>query len=64
MLRQTFPLLNQNAELKLQNLVIHGCEMNGVQKLPISNHTNYQLFERIPAVPVVSSNGGLTAQVI
>ena len=29
-------------------------------KNPVFNHSNYQLFERIPAVPGTSNNRGLT----
>ena len=29
-------------------------------KTPIFDHSNYQLFERIPAVPGTSNNRGLT----
>ena len=29
-------------------------------KTPVFDHSNYQLFERIPAVPATSNNRGLT----
>ena len=35
---------------------------NGYPKTPVFNHSNYRLFEMIPAVPGASNNRGLTVK--
>ena len=66
MLWQMFRLLHGKHELKLQTLAKQWHSMKAFKlfrkypKTPNFDHSNYQLFERIPAVPGTSNNRGLT----
>ena len=60
------PITSRKHELKLQTLAKQWRSMKASQffrkypKTPDFDHSNYRLFERIPAVPGTSNNRGLT----
>ena len=60
MLWQMFWLLHGKHKLKLQTTFYESIQ--AFWKTPDFNHSNYWLFERIPAVPGTSINRGLTVQ--